>query len=155
MQEPSVSLAGQLELGELAALIAGAQALVANNTGPVHIAAAVNTPVVDPYALTNPQHTPWKVRSRVLDHSVPCRNCGKSDCPTGHHDCLRKVAPQTVARASLELMVPGPELPVQRSASPTGRGPWRGQHEPTRRDRSVAEYFARRAGGLFIPGAKT
>ena len=110
MTAPSVSLAGQLELGELAALIAGAQVLMANNTGPVHIASAVNTPVVDLYALTNPQHTPWKVRSRVLNHTVPCRNCLKSDCPAGHHDCLRKVEPQAVADASLELMGPGPGL---------------------------------------------
>jgi lipopolysaccharide heptosyltransferase II len=113
MTEPSVSLAGQLELGELAALIAGAQVLVANNTGPVHIAAAVDTPVVDLYALTNPQHTPWRVRSRVLNRDVPCRNCLKSVCPMGHHDCLRLVEPAEVAQATLELMGPGPGLPLQ------------------------------------------
>ena len=112
MTEPSVSLAGRLELGELAALIAGAQLLVANNTGPVHIAAAVNTPVVDLYALTNPQHTPWKVRARVLNRDVPCRNCLKSVCPMGHHDCLRLIEPLEVAQASLDLMGPGPGLPL-------------------------------------------
>ena len=120
MTRPSVSLAGRLELGELAALIAGAQLLVANNTGPVHVAAAVGTPVVDLYALTNPQHTPWKVRSRVLNHDVPCRHCLKSVCPMGHHDCLRRVAPDEVARASLELMGPGPALPLRTRASCAG-----------------------------------
>jgi lipopolysaccharide heptosyltransferase II len=114
MTQPSASLAGELGLGELAALLAGAQVLVANNTGPVHIAAAVGTPVVDLYALTNPQHTPWKVPSRVLNHDVPCRNCLKSDCPEGHHDCLRRIEPREVARASLELMGPGPAMPVYR-----------------------------------------
>lgn len=104
MTQPSFSLAGRLELGEFAALIAGAQVLVTNNTGPVHIAAALGTPVVDLYALTNPQHTPWKVACRVLNHSVPCRNCLKSVCPEGHHDCLRRVEPQAVAAAALELM---------------------------------------------------
>ena len=113
MNAPSISLAGAIGLGELAALIAGAEVLVANNTGPVHIAAAVSTPVVDLYALTNPQHTPWRVLSRVLNHDVPCRYCLKSDCPQGHHDCLRKVEPDAVAAAALELMGTGPGIPLQ------------------------------------------
>ena len=56
MEAPSWSLAGQLGLPELAALLWQARLLVANNTGPVHVAAVVGTPVVDLYALTNPQH---------------------------------------------------------------------------------------------------
>ncbi|HWJ93799.1 MAG TPA: glycosyltransferase family 9 protein, partial [Telluria sp.] len=55
------SLAGQLSLGELGAALKLATAVVANNTGPAHIAAAVGTPLVDLYAMTNPQHTPWQV----------------------------------------------------------------------------------------------
>ena len=98
------ALVGELGLAELGALISEADLLVSNNTGPAHIAAAVGTPVVDLYALTNPQHTPWLVRSRVLNHDVPCRNCYKSVCPAGHHDCLRKVAPEAVAAAALELL---------------------------------------------------
>ncbi|HZU35579.1 MAG TPA: glycosyltransferase family 9 protein [Gemmataceae bacterium] len=54
----SWSLAGCLDLGELGAVLALALLLISNNTGPVHIAAAVGTPIVDLYALTNPQHTP-------------------------------------------------------------------------------------------------
>ncbi len=103
MRRPSVSLAGALSLGELAALIAGARALISNNTGPVHLAAALGTPVVDLYALTNPQHTPWAVPARVLNHDVPCRHCLKSACPQGHHDCLLQVPPEAVAQAALEL----------------------------------------------------
>ena len=117
MGAPSVSLAGRLGLGELGALIAGAELLLSNNTGPAHLAAALDTPVVDLYALTNPQHTPWKARSRVLNHDVPCRNCLKSQCPEGHHDCLRGVAAQEVVRASLELMGPGPGVPLPMPAS--------------------------------------
>jgi lipopolysaccharide heptosyltransferase II len=104
MRETSRVLVGELGLGELGALIAEADLLVSNNTGPAHVAAALGTPVVDLYALTNPQHTPWQVRSRVLNHDVPCRNCYKSACPAGHHDCLRKVAPERVAAAALELL---------------------------------------------------
>jgi lipopolysaccharide heptosyltransferase II len=109
MQRPGVSLAGQLSLGELAALIAHSKVLVSSNSGPVHIAAAVGTPVVDLYALTNPQHTPWRVPSRVLNHDVPCRNCLKSVCPLGHHNCLRLVTPEAVAQAAHELIELQPE----------------------------------------------
>jgi lipopolysaccharide heptosyltransferase II len=104
MAQPSLSLAGRLALAELGALIAEADVLVCNNTGPAHIAAALGTPVVDLYALTNPQHTPWQVRSRVLFHDVPCRNCYKSVCPHQHNDCLRRVAPETVAAAAQALL---------------------------------------------------
>jgi len=104
MTAPAISLAGQLDLGELAALIEGAGVLVANNSGPAHLAAALGTPVVDLYALTNPQHTPWLVPARVLNHPVPCRNCLKSQCPEGHHDCLRRVEPETVAAAAIDLL---------------------------------------------------
>jgi lipopolysaccharide heptosyltransferase II len=100
---PVVSLAGRLALGELAALIDGARVLVANNSGPAHLAAALGTSVVNLYALTNPQHTPWRVEARVLSHDVPCRWCLKSICPQGHHACLLGVeAPQVVA-AVLQL----------------------------------------------------
>jgi lipopolysaccharide heptosyltransferase II len=100
---PCVSLAGRLDLGELAALLARAPLLLSNNTGPVHVAAAVGTPVVDLYALTNPQHTPWLVPSRVLFEDVPCRCCYKSVCPAGHHACLLGVPPERVVAAVLEL----------------------------------------------------
>jgi lipopolysaccharide heptosyltransferase II len=112
MAADALSLAGQLDLGEFGALIGGARVLVSNNTGAVHIAAALATPVVDLYALTNPQHTPWKVAARVLSHDVPCRNCLKSECPAGHHDCLCKIEPRTVAAASLELMDCDPGVPL-------------------------------------------
>jgi ADP-heptose:LPS heptosyltransferase len=102
--EPGPSLAGRLSLAELAALLELSPVLVAGNTGPVHLASAVGTPVVDIYALTNPQHTPWGVPSRVLFHDVPCRWCYRSVCPEGHHLCLRGVAPEQVVDATLELL---------------------------------------------------
>lgn len=104
MTLPAVSLAGELGLGELAALLEGAAVLVANNSGPAHLAAAVGTPVVSLYALTNPQHTPWQVPAHVLSHDVPCRWCLKSTCPQGHHECLRGVEPQQAAAAAIDLM---------------------------------------------------
>jgi lipopolysaccharide heptosyltransferase II len=104
MGVPSWSLVDRLNLTELTALLEIAPLLISNNTGPVHMAAAVGTPVVDLYALTNPQHTPWGVPNRVLFHDVPCRICYKSICPEGHHHCLRLVEPETVVQAALELL---------------------------------------------------
>jgi lipopolysaccharide heptosyltransferase II len=113
------SLAGRLSLGELGAAIAPAALLIANNTGPVHIAAALGTPVVDIYALTNPQHAPWQVPYRVLTHDVPCRFCYRSVCPQGHHDCLRLLDPARIARAAHALLEEGADraaLPVPAAA---------------------------------------
>lgn len=98
------SLAGQLSLGELGAALRLARLVVSNNTGPAHVAAAVGTPLVDLYAMTNPQHTPWQVRNRLLYHDVPCRFCLKSVCPHGHNDCLEKIAPARVVEAVLSLV---------------------------------------------------
>jgi len=104
MEAPSCSLAGQLTVEELAALIARAPLLVSNNTAAVHLASALSTPVVDLYALTNPQHTPWMVPCRVLYQDVPCRFCYKSQCPEGHHRCLRDLSPETVVAAVFDLL---------------------------------------------------
>lgn len=101
---PLIDLAGRLELGELACLIEDARVLLSNNTGPVHIAAAVGTPVVDIYALTNPQHTPWMVPHRVLYHDVPCKYCYRSVCPEGHHNCLTQLGPRDVYHAVVDLL---------------------------------------------------
>jgi len=104
---PVHAFAGRLELGQLGALIRLATVVVANNSGPAHIAAAVGTPVVDLYALTHPQHTPWKVRNRVLFQDVPCRFCFKHSCPAGHHACLAGVGPERVVEAVGSLLSAG------------------------------------------------
>jgi lipopolysaccharide heptosyltransferase II len=107
------SLAGQLSLGELGAALRLATVALTNNSWPAHVAAAVGTPVLTLYALTNPQHTPWRTRSRVLFQDVPCRFCFKSTCPAGHHACLAEVEPERVLEAVLELLPPalGARLP--------------------------------------------
>ena len=109
-----IPLAGLLDLAELAALLQAAEVVVCNNSAPAHIAAAVGTPVVDLYALTNPQHTPWGVPHRVLSHEVDCKFCLKSVCPQGHQRCLADVAPGEIVAAVDALL---PDLPA--------RTPWR------------------------------
>lgn len=68
--ENAFSVAGLFKLEEFIALIEKAPVIVSVNTGTIHIAAALNTPVVVLYAQTNPQHTPWKVSSAVLEFEV-------------------------------------------------------------------------------------
>jgi len=103
MAAPAVGLAGALDLGELAAAIEMADLFIGNNSAPAHLAAAVGTPAVVLYALTNPQHTPWRVPTRVLTHDVPCRNCYRSVCPMGHHACLRGIKPEEIVVAARQL----------------------------------------------------
>jgi lipopolysaccharide heptosyltransferase II len=105
MRARSLSLAGRLDLPELVGLIELAPVVIANNSGPAHIAVAVGTPVVDLYALTNTQHTPWQAACRVLSHPVPCQGCLRSECPLGHNDCLQRVPPEAVAEAARELLL--------------------------------------------------
>jgi lipopolysaccharide heptosyltransferase II len=101
---PTLSVAGRLDLAGLGAAMLLADVVVCNNSGPAHLAAAIGTPLVELYALTNPQHTPWMVRHTLLFHDVPCKFCYKSVCPQGHHDCLRRVDPARVAEAVLALL---------------------------------------------------
>jgi ADP-heptose:LPS heptosyltransferase len=95
-----------LSAAELAAVIGLAPVIVTNNSAPAHIAAAMRTPVVDLYALTNLQHAPWGVPHRLLFHDVPCRDCRRSVCPEGHHACLRLVPPSAIVEAVASLTAP-------------------------------------------------
>jgi ADP-heptose:LPS heptosyltransferase len=66
-----VNLAGQILVNEFVELIRMASLLISVNTSAIHIAAATRTPMIVLYALTNPQHTPWKGRGVVLPFEVP------------------------------------------------------------------------------------
>ncbi len=98
------SLAGRLDFGALAAAISMASVLVACNSAPAHLAAATGTPVVDLYALTNPQHAPWQVRQKLLFSPVPCAHCLQSVCPQERHACLDDVGADQVIGAVQELL---------------------------------------------------
>jgi len=66
-----IPIAGLLMLDEFAALLENAKAVVSVNTGTVHLATAVQTPLIVLYAQTNPQHVPWLVEHQVMPFSVP------------------------------------------------------------------------------------
>jgi lipopolysaccharide heptosyltransferase III len=102
-----VDLAGTLELAGLAGVLAGAAAVVAGNTGPAHLAAAVGTPVVSVFAPVVPleRWAPWRVPTVVLgDQTVPCRGCRARSCPIPGQPCLRPVTGPALADAVRSLV---------------------------------------------------
>ncbi|MFC4145060.1 glycosyltransferase family 9 protein, partial [Micromonospora mangrovi] len=97
-----VDLGGRTGLAELAAVIAGADALVVGNTGPAHLAAAVGTPVVSLFAPTVPygQWGPYRVPAvRLGDAEAACRDTRAAICPVAGHPCLTGVDPAEVVAA--------------------------------------------------------
>lgn len=106
MRRSVASLAGLTNFRELAAILSMADVVITGNTGPMHMAAAVNTPVVALFALTNPpqQWGPWHVKHRLLYHIVPCAICYNLTCP-GDHACLSQVSPEQVVDAARELLL--------------------------------------------------
>jgi len=67
----SFSLGGLFPLNEFVELIRSSQLVISVNTATVHLAAATQTPVVVLYALSNPQHAPWKAFGQILPFSIP------------------------------------------------------------------------------------
>jgi ADP-heptose:LPS heptosyltransferase len=99
-------LGGRTDLGQLAALLAGAQALVVGNTGPAHLAAAVGTPVVSLFAPTVPYEKwgPYRVPAvRLGDQHAACRGTRARECPVPGHPCLSTVSAADVAGALSHL----------------------------------------------------
>jgi len=125
-RQATFSFAGKLPFPEFCALIETANLTITNNTGPMHISAALQTPVIALFALTNPpeQWGPWRVAHRQLYHDVPCRICYSRICPYGH-ECLRLVPPETVVNAAGELFVEsvsvGARVERSRGGDPCGR----------------------------------
>ena len=103
------SAAGEFSLQETGALLARARALVSGDTGVMHMATGVGTPVV---ALFGPTveafgFFPYRARSIVLERDLECRPCsamGSATCPLGHHRCLVDLAPADVV-AAVERLV--------------------------------------------------
>jgi ADP-heptose:LPS heptosyltransferase len=95
-------LGGRTSLAELAAVLAGADAVVVGNTGPAHLAAAVGTPVVSLFAPTVPASAwgPYGVPSVILgDQSAPCAASRATTCPVPGHPCLTSVTAADVVAA--------------------------------------------------------
>ncbi|KKS96337.1 MAG: ADP-heptose-LPS heptosyltransferase II [Candidatus Gottesmanbacteria bacterium GW2011_GWA2_43_14] len=86
LSREAVNLTGATTTGMLAAVIERSSLFIGNNSGPAHLSAGVGTPAVILYALTNTQHQPWNIPSKILHFSAPCTDCRRGYCllPAGH-----------------------------------------------------------------------
>ena len=101
---------GRTDVGELAGVLAGAEAVVVGNTGPALLAAAVGAPVVSLFAPTVPaaRWAPYGVPTVLLgDQQAPCRGSRARACPVPGHPCLASVTPGDVV-AAVGSLVGGP-----------------------------------------------
>ena len=89
-------------LAELKPLIRRCNLLITNDTGPRHFAVAFDVPAIVLMGSTNPVYTASNLeRTEVLRRDdVPCSPCHQKTCPLGHHDCMRKITPETVLAAA-------------------------------------------------------
>jgi len=132
----AVNLVGQTELSVLIAAIDQCCVLIANDSAPVHIAVARDTPVVAIFGPTSPQqgYGPYGDRALVVERLLPCRPCsrhGGPRCPIGTHACMREISHTEVARAAATLMrryagEPRSPSDLQGPSDPTGSGPAEG-----------------------------
>jgi heptosyltransferase-2 len=98
--EGCLNLSGQTSLLELASLLRQCTLLVTNDTGTMHVAAAVGTRVVAIFGPTDPRTTAPLGKGHVLVHKEgPCSPCLKRVCPEGHHNCMLQITVQDVLTA--------------------------------------------------------
>ncbi len=90
---------GRCDLSQLARLLASAEAVVCNDSGPMHLAAAAGTPVIAIFGSTDPLRTgPLGTGHRVLRHAVECSPCFRRECPIDLR-CMKAVTVEEVERA--------------------------------------------------------
>jgi lipopolysaccharide heptosyltransferase II len=114
--QPVINLAGQTTLRELAGVLKSCRVLLTNDSGPMHLAAAVGTPVVVPFGSTSPEMTgPFMAaHSGVLRApGIACAPCFRRECPIDFR-CLRKIEVNTVVEAILRMA----GLPSEANSNP-------------------------------------
>ncbi len=108
MKMQPLNLAGETSLGGLAALISRLDLFVSNDTGPAHVANAVDIPSITIFGPVDPGR--WapldQVRHPIVRHAVACSPCGFSDCPIDHR-CLRGINPASVMALAERLLLEG------------------------------------------------
>lgn len=91
------NLAGATRLDEAIAVIAQADAVVANDSGLLHIASALDRPVIAIYGPTDPDHAPpFSSVARSLSLRLECAPCKQRECPLGHQNCMNQLKSELV-----------------------------------------------------------
>jgi heptosyltransferase-2 len=100
LREEAVNLAGATSLAEAIDLMSAAGAVVSNDSGLMHVAAALNRPLVSVYGSTSPQFTPPLAdRVEIVRLGLDCSPCFDRTCRFGHYNCLRELKPRPVLEA--------------------------------------------------------
>lgn len=93
-----IDLAGKTQLAEAVDMLSICDAVVSNDSGLMHIAAALSRPLVVLYGATSPGFTPPLNNNAVaLVADIDCAPCFQRECPLGHHRCMRDTLPDQVA----------------------------------------------------------
>jgi heptosyltransferase-2 len=93
----SQNLAGRTDLDQAVALLGLADAVVSNDSGLMHVAAALDRPQVALFGPSDPERTgPRNPRAHVLRLGLECSPCNKRICPLSHHRCLEDLTPERV-----------------------------------------------------------
>ncbi len=95
--------------------LAAAQAAVSNDSGLLHVAAAIGTPAVGIFGPTSPWHwAPLNPIAAVIEtkSELPCRPCHKPVCRLGHHRCMRDIPVERVAAATRDALASSSQIPA-------------------------------------------
>lgn len=99
------NLAGLTNLAEAIDLISLAQACVSNDSGLMHVAAALDVPVIAIYGSTSPEFTPpLAEKVELITTEIECRPCFQRKCPLGHLRCLKEIEPTHVSQSVNRLL---------------------------------------------------
>ena len=102
---PVRSMAGECSPGELLSVLRGAELVIGNDSGPVHLSAAMGRPTVAIFGSTSPAWTaPRGVAVRVVSSDVECAPCFRRSCPEGEPTCLLDIDVEVVFQASRDLL---------------------------------------------------